>query len=75
MSKAVVKEIPDGAEITVTLKNGKSFTGNEASTKEHFEDGILRLERKVDKDDPDGDVIVFVADHEDVSCYEMHNQR
>lgn len=43
---SIIDEIPPEAEITIHLRNGKSFRGFEATRAESREAGLLRLERE-----------------------------
>jgi hypothetical protein len=72
MSTAVVREIPAGAEVTVTLKNGKSFKGIESTGPELFKEGLLRMEAII-IGEADGDRLIFVTAHDQVSCFELHS--
>ena len=72
MKNPLIQQIPSGAEVTVTLRNGKSFTGFEASTPECTENGLLRLTRDSEYSEPPGPQnTIFCVAEADVICWEL----
>ena len=68
MSRELLNEIPPGAFLTVTLKNGTKFKGYEDGQNGPFQEGVLRMTTGfVDGEKYD----VFFASCEELACFQM----
>ena len=67
MNSKLMAELPAGATATVFLKNGVTFTGDEAGDPLFRDSGILRMTKQL----PDGGEEVFFTEHDQVACFTM----
>lgn len=67
--EALIKEIPEGAEVAVTLRNGTTFKGVEQSGN-LVHQGILRMVRPMTGIRSE-DQEVFFTLHSEVVCFTM----
>lgn len=71
MSLALARQIPSGAEVTVTLTSGKSFSGREASSPAQRDDELLQLEKYMTISGANGDKQLFITNYKDIASIEM----